>query len=462
MHESKRVGTLRAHGGAIHDEGHTRPGAQSAVVTRPLVNVGKSLSYRWAVIIGLVSVVNSAAMLVSLSVGIMLPGITQEFSLTPAQAGVLGAVSPLATIVLSVPIAAFVSRFNARVMIFLGAAHMAVFGLLMGWAPNYELLLLFRFVFMVGLVSRQANSAMLINQWFVQGEVPRVQSVVQVITSTVQIAAYALLPWLLLWLDGWRNTYYALAILLGLMAVVWLLSSRDRETPAVARAASEQERTPIAAILRHRIIWYWGAGTAFCLVGVSSFMMFLPTYLHNERGLSLGMAGLITAAIPLGNVVGAMHAGWVRGRVTARRQQMYLTGVLCSAGMLMMALVPVPALVPIGAFALGWACMQVFPTIMTLPYELPGIKPREIAVVSSFLFSLFTLGLVIGPLLTGAVHQATGSLQTAFLVVPLVHMGIFIVAFASEHRLPPLPRVQQRLALPGTLVPEPAKEVALP
>ncbi len=172
-------------------------------------------------------------------------------------------------------------------------------------------------------------------------------------------------------------------------------------------------------------------------------MTFLPTYLHGERGLSLGMAGLITAGIPLGNVMGAMHAGWVRNRVTVRRQQMYLTGVLCSTGMLTMALVPVPWLVPVGAFALGWACMQVFPTIMTLPYELPGIKPREIAVVSSFLFTLFTFGLVIGPLLTGALQQTTGSLRTAFLIVPLVHMGIFIVAFASEHGLPPLPRVQR-------------------
>ena len=400
------------------------------------------MSYRWAVIVGLVSAVNSAAMLVSLSVGIMLPDLKEEFTLNPAQAGVLGAISPLATILLSVPLAAVVSRFNPRVMIFAGAVHMTVFGLLMGWAPTYELTLLFRFIFMVGLVGRQASMAMLIHQWFAATEVPRVQSVTQVVTGSVQIAAFAVLPWLLVWLDGWRNTYYTLAILLGSTALVWLFLSRDPAAAATPTAAAgEKERTPVSAILRHRIIWYWGVGTAFCLVGVSAFMTFLPTYLHEERGLSLGMAGLITAGIPLGNVIGAMHAGWVRGRVTVRRQQMYVTGVLCSAGMLTMALAPVPWLVPFGAFALGWACMQVYPTILTLPYELPGIKPREIAVVSSFLFTVFTLGMVIGPLLTGALQQATGSLRTAFLVVPVVHMGIFIVAFASEHGLPPLPRV---------------------
>ena len=402
------------------------------------------MSYRWAVIIGLVSAVNSAAMLVSLSVGIMLPDIKEEFTLNPAQAGALGSVSPLATILLSVPLAALISRFNPRLMIFAGAVHMAVFGLLMAWAPSYELTLIFRFIFMIGLVGRQASMAMLIHQWFVAGEVARVQSVTQVITSSVQIAAFAVLPWLLVWLDGWRNTYFALASLLGATALVWLLVSRDRETEKEAPPPTlEKERTPMSAILRYKVIWYWGVSTAFCLVGVSAFTTFLPSYLHDERGLSLGMAGLITAAIPLGNVVGAMHAGWVRNTVTVRRQQMYITGVLCSAGMMTMALAPVPWLVPVGAFALGWACMQVFPTIMTLPYELPGIKPREVAVVSSFLFTLFTFGLVVGPLLAGAVQQATGSLRTAFLVVPFVHMGIFIVAFASEHGLPPMPRVQR-------------------
>jgi len=173
------------------------------------------VSYRWAVIIGLVSVVNSAAMLVSLSVGIMLPDIKEDLSLGPAAAGGLGAISPLATILLSVPVAAVVSRFNARIMIFAGAAHMAFFALLMGSAPGYSLLMTFRFVFMVGLVSRQATLAMLIQQWFEKDEVPRVQSVVQVVTSSVQIAAYALLPWLLVWLSGWRNTFYALGLLMA-------------------------------------------------------------------------------------------------------------------------------------------------------------------------------------------------------------------------------------------------------
>lgn len=420
------------------------------------VATGRSsvLSYRWAVIIGLFSVVSSAAMLVSLSVGIVLPEMRADLRMSPWQAGALGAISPLANILLGVVVATFVSRYNPRKMIFYSAVMMAALAFLQGWAPTFELEMLFRFIFMTGLVSRQATFAMLIQGWFKTAEVPRVQSVRTVINSSVQIAAFAALPWLLILFGGWRHTFYALAVLMAAAAVLWLVFSRDPDaepaaesaaaTPGSAPEAAAKESTPIRAVFRHRVIWHWGICTAFCLFGVASFSVFWPTYLMEERGLSLRMAGLFAAGIPAGNVVGALQANWIRQQVTARRQQMYITGVVCSASMLLMTLAPVGPLLPLGAFGLGWACMQVFPTIMALPFELPSVKPREIAVLSSFMMSLFTVGPVLGPLVTGTVQQATGSLSTGFLVAAGIHMAIFLIAFASEEGLPLMPRVQRR------------------
>lgn len=158
------------------------------------------------------------------------------------------------------------------------------------------------------------------------------------------------------------------------------------------------------------------------------------------------MAGLFTAGVPVGSIVGALNAGWIRSRVAVRRQQMYLTGVVCTASMLTMSLAPVTPLMPLGAFGMGWACMQVFPTLVAIPYELPGIKPREVAVVASLMMSIFTVGGVLGPPLAGVVEQATGSLQWGLMAATLTHLGIFVVFFASEAGLPLLPRVRQREA----------------
>jgi len=375
----------------------------------------------------------------------MLPEMKKDLGMTPAEAGLLGSTSWLATILLGIPIATVISRFNPRRTIFASAIHMAVFAFLQGWAPTFELEVLFRFIFMVGFVSRQANMAMLVQQWFAREEVPRVQAVVTVVNGVAQIAAAGLVPWFMIWLGGWRETFYALAAILVAASLLWVLFSRDRPL-ARPKTAAQQERTPLGAVFRYQTVWVFGVATLFCIIGTSSFYVFWPTFLTEERGLSLRMAGLFTAGVPVGSIVGALNAGWIRSRVTARRQQMYLTGVVCTASMLTMSLAPVTPLMPLGAFGMGWACMQVFPTLVAIPYELPGIKPREVAVVASLMMSIFTVGGVLGPPLAGAVQQATGSLQWGLMAATLTHLGIFVVFFASEAGLPLLPRGKQRQA----------------
>lgn len=211
-----------------------------------LMAASSRITYRWAVIIGLFSGVSSAAFLVSYSVGIMLPDMKKDLGMTPAEAGLLGSTSWLATILLGIPIATVISRFNPRLTIFASAIHMAVFAFLQGWAPTFELEVLFRFIFMVGFVSRQANMAMLVQQWFAREEVPRVQAVVTVVNGVAQIAAAGLVPWFMIWLGGWRETFYVLAVILVGASLLWVLFSRDRPL-ATPETAAQRERTPLGA-----------------------------------------------------------------------------------------------------------------------------------------------------------------------------------------------------------------------
>ncbi|MFQ5874621.1 MAG: hypothetical protein ACE5JL_12585 [Dehalococcoidia bacterium] len=57
-----------------------------------------------------------------------------------------------------------------------------------------------------------------------------------------------------------------------------------------------------------------------------------------------------------------------------------------------------------------------FPIIMTIPFELPGIKPREIAVANSFVETFFVIGAMIGPVLAGGLQELTGDLRVALTV----------------------------------------------
>jgi hypothetical protein len=54
-----------------------------------------------------------------------------------------------------------------------------------------------------------------------------------------------------------------------------------------------------------------------------------------------------------------------------------------------------------------------------LPFEFPGIQPREVAVMASLIRVLMGVGFASGPMLIGWVAAWTGSLQTGLFVLGL-------------------------------------------
>ena len=61
----------------------------------------------------------------------------------------------------------------------------------------------------------------------------------------------------------------------------------------------------------------------------------------------------------------------------------------------------------------------IYPVIQVLPFEFPGISPREVAVINALVLTLTGLGFAVGPVVTGIIAQVTGSLETGLLVLCL-------------------------------------------
>ena len=69
-----------------------------------------------------------------------------------------------------------------------------------------------------------------------------------------------------------------------------------------------------------------------------------------------------------------------------------------------------------------------------LPFEFPGIKPREVAVISALVVTCSGLGFATGPVVTGLVAQLTGSLQTGLVTLCLfTGLGIVVSAFYPSY-----------------------------
>ena len=65
---------------------------------------------------------------------------------------------------------------------------------------------------------------------------------------------------------------------------------------------------------------------------------------------------------------------------------------------------------------------------MLMVYQLPGIKPREVAVGVSFMQTSIWVGAVIGPLLVGFVQEATGDLRMPLTVAALSPLILVLAA----------------------------------
>ena len=78
---------------------------------------------------------------------------------------------------------------------------------------------------------------------------------------------------------------------------------------------------------------------------------------------------------------------------------------------------PILLMLLISGLGIVWVAT---PAINVLPFEFPGITPREVAVISSLIITFSGLGFAAGPVVTGVVAQATGSIQTGLITLCLL------------------------------------------
>ena len=81
--------------------------------------------------------------------------------------------------------------------------------------------------------------------------------------------------------------------------------------------------------------------------------------------------------------------------------------------------VDVGSLAPGGAPHRSGVVWSFAPAMEVLPLALPGIRPREVAVLTSLVRTCAGLGYALGPIVTGFVAEQTSSLSTGCLTVCL-------------------------------------------
>ncbi|MDA0302481.1 MAG: MFS transporter, partial [Chloroflexi bacterium] len=375
--------------------------------------------YRW-VIIGQIWLHQMLAQVTMVGMGIMLLGIGAELEFGTAEAGWLGATRTVGQLVVF-PASFLAVRFAPKRLYGVLTAILGLMMLLGGLAPAFWALFVTQVVFSLAMALAQVPGSLLRTQWIPSRELGRIWGTGNALNAVAQTAALIGIPIALGILGGWRGVFHAAGIAMLLAAVAWMITGRQRGEP---RAAGPESN--FSALRRPE---YYLLGLA-ALGGATAYLaclLFLPTFLVEERGLSLQTAGFVSAVFPAAGLVSNVASGFISDRVGRRKVFIWPAGlILPFLYVLTVAPLPVALLVPV-VFLLGFFAWLPFPSIASIAYELPGVRPAEIAVGQALQQAIAGAGILCGPIIVGQVAALSGSLRLGIIVIGLLPI-LFTIA----------------------------------
>ncbi len=388
--------------------------------------------YRW-VIVGQLLLQQQLGPLVFSSLGVLLPSMREELHFGIIQSGWLGSARTagnLLVFVASIVLVRFspVRLFNVFALLLASALLMA------GLAPTYWFALggLALYSFAVSFGQIPAN--MIRQQWIAPREMATVAGVMLSLSTVSQIAGLAVVPLILQAVGGWRSIFIGNAGILLTVAVAWFFTARERITPSYERARRRDSGLAAAGtVLRRRDFYLQGLAVLGGATAFTTNLLFLPSYFVEERGFTLQMAGSITAVIPLGGLVINGIAGFISDRIGLRKPLIWPSGFALPVCWFLMLTPLSPAMLIVVAFITGCFVFLPFPSLQTIPLEIPGLSPAERAIGQALQMSIATVGILLGPVLVSTIAEATGSYRTGLLpLLALPTLFIWTSLFMQE------------------------------
>ena len=373
------------------------------------------------------------------TLGILLPSITADLGLSPSQQGLLGSASHWGNIALAIPLSWATSRLSPK---WLTAATLIMATgclFLQSWAPVFAVLLAGRLLFGISNIAQMPARALLTRQWFPPKEVIYVNGLSNVFFGLVVGGGLALAPVILELTDGdWRLTLRIFGLYFAAITVLWIIMGRDRANEADKDTATPQGENVVKRALAHRDLWIGGLGFAGATMSFGAFLAFYPTLMLEEYDISLRLSGGILALGVVVGGIGGIGIAWAASTSGREKNFLQVLGLLMIGSNLGMVLTgSVPALFVLSFFnGVAWA---FFPILVTVPFHLPGIRPRELAVAFTFTMMMTSVGTSLGPLLTGFLQEAFGDLKPALFLISFTSISLVLAGgalrFGTQRRL---------------------------
>ncbi len=284
------------------------------------------------------------------------PEIQSDLGLNKTQMGVVFSAFTLAYGLFEIPAGWLGDKIGAKRVLIGIVTLWSAFTALTGYAWNLASIVVCRFMFGTGQAGCFPNLTKVFTVWLPASERVRAQGIMWLGARW----SGAFTPLLVVWTFGflsWRNTF----VLFGAFGLLWVVvfarwfRDNPRHHPAVNDAelavldgadenATGHGDVPWMTFLRNRTVWLLWVQYACVSYGWYFYITWLPTYLREERGLTLEESARLSGLPLLFGGVGCIVAGfalprlesWVGNQRLARRS-IAATGMFIAAGMLVLS-----------------------------------------------------------------------------------------------------------------------------
>ena len=376
------------------------------------------------------------AFLTSLSMHLLLFSYSQlkesiilEMGLTYGEAGFIFSMSVLALIILRIPWGMVIDRLGVRTGAGLALTFLGVFGLLRGFATNYETLLLFQLFLGVGLAAVMPCLPKLVSAWFPPEKVGFAIGFSISGYAVGDVIALSGTPYLLTLFGSWRTVSYTYGIWALILTAIWYVLAREPRKNYVTRescrvCSDSSLKKDVAALLKIKQVWllaglYLSAGACY-----DTSLIWLPSILEAE-GVESVIAGMITSMLPLGFLVASFAVGALSDKFGLRRPFIIFLGLLSGPVIYATGVLRGPALW-LFTLLIGFCTIGVLTIVLTMPVELPQTTTLVGSAVG-LISSVGNLGSFFMPTMVGYIKDLTGSFLWSVLMLTILGEFMFIL-----------------------------------
>jgi predicted MFS family arabinose efflux permease len=380
-------------------------------------------NYRW-VVMGLYNACYTTGGMFTFTLGLLLPAISADLNLSPSQQGLLSSSAFWGNLALGVPMTWWVSRYRVKRLTMVAFALCALFFFIQGWAPVFAVLLAGRLLFGISRLASQPARALLTTQWFAVREVVLATTFDNALFGLIFGAGFLTTPFLLKSLgNDWRMTLNIYGAVLAAFTLLWMLLGRERVTAEYRRQEVPREAGLLRGALMYRDLWIAGLGFMGTTMAVTAFFSFFPTLMLDSYGVSLQWSGGILALTHVIGGASGLGFGYFIFVGGKRNHLLVVLGLLLAITYMGMTLTgSLPLLLVLACInGIAWG---YWPTLAMVPFQLPGIRPREVAVANTFTVTMTSAGFMLGPLVTGFLQDALGDLRLSLIILSFTALSL--------------------------------------